>query len=150
MRESFVFYKSFYDAIKKVEESSQLKIYQAVMNFALYGEEPNLKKDIETIVFTLIKPQIIASNTKYAQGIKGGRPKKSEEKQNKELEVKNKEAKKHIDAGVETLLLDYEEFQCLHDYLRLEAQKIYQEHLPKGKEEAIKKTLEYCREVKNA
>jgi hypothetical protein len=34
-RESFVFYRSFYEAIKKLPNEDQLKVYQRLMEYAI-------------------------------------------------------------------------------------------------------------------
>lgn len=77
-RDSFVFYKSFYEAIKNLPTKNKVKIYQAIIEFALTGSEPTYLKGIEISIFLLIKPQILANNKKYENGCKGGRPPKNE------------------------------------------------------------------------
>ena len=77
-RESFVFYKSFYEAIKNLPTKNKVKIYQAIIEFALTGSEPTYLKGVENSIFLLIKPQILANNKKYENGCKGGRPSKNE------------------------------------------------------------------------
>ena len=83
MNDSMVFYKSFYDAIQGLEPELRLEIYDAVMEYALYGEEPTDISLMANTVFTLIKPQIDANNRRKENGKKGaasgslgGRPKK--------------------------------------------------------------------------
>lgn len=71
-RESFIFYVSFFEAIKELPNDSQLKVYQAITNFALKGIEPTNLNGIEKAVFILIKPQILANNTRYKNGCSGG------------------------------------------------------------------------------
>ena len=81
MRDSFVFYESFYLALSELSAAQQGKIYTAICRYALYGDEPELK-GASAAVFKLIKPQIDANNRRYENGkkgaehgIKGGRPK---------------------------------------------------------------------------
>ncbi len=71
-RESFVFYASFLEGIEGLSNESQLKVYQAVMNFAIRGIEPTNLIGIEKSIFALIKPQILANNKKYKNGCSGG------------------------------------------------------------------------------
>lgn len=85
MKESFVFYKSFYDAINLLGEKAQLKLYKSIMklNFnccetmteieQLCDEiETELKQNRHTFAqFLLIKPQILANFSKYLNGCKG-------------------------------------------------------------------------------
>ena len=83
MRESFVFFRSFFEAIEEIDEKKQLKLYKSIANFALNGEKPTDLKGIEKAIFSLIEPQISASNKRYEVSKKcgefgklGGRPKK--------------------------------------------------------------------------
>lgn len=76
-RDSVVFYRSFYEAVKELEPVQQAEVYNAVLEFGLNGTEPKLM-GVAKAIFTLIKPQIIANNARYFNGQKGGRPKKDE------------------------------------------------------------------------
>ena len=76
MRESFVFYRSFFEAIKNLDDKKRLKMYDLILNFALNDEEIETKYEICSQLFTLIKPQLSANNKRYEDGKKGGRPKK--------------------------------------------------------------------------
>ena len=97
MRESFIFYSSFVEAIDELPEDIQLKVYQAISHYAIYGEECNLS-GIAKAVFALIKPQIDANNKRYIDGCKGGRPKKEIKNENKKPVVfKNEKNKKPND-----------------------------------------------------
>jgi len=92
MKNSFIFYTSFYEAIKELEDDTQLKLYQAIMEFALNEKEIELT-GIAKAIFALIKPQISANNKRYEDGCRGGRPKRESQK-NKEkaptlLEIKS-------------------------------------------------------------
>lgn len=86
MRDSFVFYRSFAEAISKLKsDAERLAIYEAIIGYALDDKNPALD-DVPAMAFTLIKPQIDANNTRYENGKKGGRPKtkiKPNENQNK-------------------------------------------------------------------
>lgn len=88
-RESFIFYASFYNAIKEIPNENQLKVYQAITNFALNGVEPTDLNGIEKAVFILVKPQIIANNQRYINGCGGGRPKKEEKTKKKNTKKTN-------------------------------------------------------------
>ncbi len=88
-RESFIFYASFYNAIKEIPNENQLKVYQAITNFALNGVEPTDLNGIEKAVFILVKPQIIANNKRYINGCGGGRPKKEEKTKKKNTKKNN-------------------------------------------------------------
>ena len=84
-KESFIFYKSFLDALEELPDDLRLKLYDAIAKYALKGEEIELS-GVEKAVFTLVKPQINANNQRYENGCKGaefgalgGRPKKPQE-----------------------------------------------------------------------
>lgn len=74
MRDSIVFYKSFVEALKELPDEDRLKLYDAIFEFGLYGNEPKLS-GVNAAVFKLVRPQIEANNRKYENGLKGGRPK---------------------------------------------------------------------------
>lgn len=71
-RDSLVFYRSFYEAIKELPRDVQGEIYTAIMEYGLYGKEIEQLKPIARSIFALIKPQIDANNKKYVSGKKGG------------------------------------------------------------------------------
>lgn len=60
IRDSFVFYKSFLDAIECFPNEVQIVLYKAVTGYALNGIEPQLN-GAEKGVWALIKPQLDAS-----------------------------------------------------------------------------------------
>lgn len=74
-KDSFVFYRSFFEALQDLSDKDRLKLYDAICNLALNGEDTELK-GIACTVFKLIKPQVVANTKRYANGKKGGRPKK--------------------------------------------------------------------------
>ena len=74
MRDSFIFYKSFYDAIQDLTPENQLSLYDAICRKSLYDEDVELTGIADTL-YKLIKPQLDANNERYENGKKGGRPK---------------------------------------------------------------------------
>lgn len=74
MRDSVVFYRSFYEAMKELPETDQAAIYNALFAYALDGEEPQLS-GVQSAVFKLMRPSIDSNNQRYENGCKGGRPK---------------------------------------------------------------------------
>lgn len=76
-KDSFIFYRSFYEAIKSLKEKDRVKIYDAICEKALNDNDIALT-GISNSMFTLIKPQIEANYQKYENGKKGGRPKKNQ------------------------------------------------------------------------
>lgn len=81
-RESFVFYRSFYEAIKGLSVESHDRILSAIIEYAIYGTEIELS-GIEKMAFTLAKPSLDSSRKNYENGVKGGRPKKFKDKTQK-------------------------------------------------------------------
>lgn len=70
-REGFIFYFSFYDAIKKLPIRIQLKAVEIIIEYARSNIIPeDLPNRIEGI-FILIKPQIDANERKRKNGYKG-------------------------------------------------------------------------------
>ena len=71
-RDSFIFYRSFYEAINHLPEDQQLQIYKAISSYSLDFKDVNLK-GISNAIFTLIKPQLEANKKRYLNGIKGAK-----------------------------------------------------------------------------
>lgn len=77
MKESFIFYRSFYDAMQKVKNKDlKADIFDAICELGLNENVVELTDDIGQIIMDLIKPQIDANTKRYVNGKKGGRPKK--------------------------------------------------------------------------
>jgi hypothetical protein len=83
-RDSFIFYRSFYETISDLNDKQQLQIYKAIAEFSLNDNLINLDGLSKTI-FRLIEPQLLANKKRYLNGLKGaehglkgGRPKKQD------------------------------------------------------------------------
>lgn len=76
-RESFIFYRSFYEAIKCMPSDVQAEIYPAICEYALFGKVPKNLSEVAKGMFTLIKPNIDVNTARFENGKKGGRKKKS-------------------------------------------------------------------------
>jgi hypothetical protein len=87
-RDSTIFYRSFYEAIKELPEANQLEIYNAIFEHSLNLNKPNLTGLSKTI-YTLIEPQIEANLKRYTNGIK---PKKKQIKSEEEAKPKQDES----------------------------------------------------------
>ncbi|MBS1348431.1 MAG: hypothetical protein HP052_03040 [Firmicutes bacterium] len=57
-RDGFVFYESFYDAIKYLPDDARLEAYRLLFEYALYDVEPITENGIALGFFKLMKPQI--------------------------------------------------------------------------------------------
>lgn len=75
MRNSFIFYRSFFETFSKLPREERLDLFEAVCNYALNDEDPGEMSGIGDAIFTLLKPQLDANTRKYENGLRGGRPK---------------------------------------------------------------------------
>lgn len=80
-RDSFIFYRSFYEAIKEIPEESQLQVYKAISIYALEQEEIEMT-GIAKAIFSLVKPQLDANYKKYENGKQSKSKTKAKDKQN--------------------------------------------------------------------
>ena len=71
-RESFIFYRSFFDALIDMDKENQADCLMAIADYALNGKEPKMTPAVR-MFFTLIKPQLDANQKKYESGCKGGK-----------------------------------------------------------------------------
>ena len=124
MKDSFIFYKSFYDAIMQIEdEKIRLQSFEALTRYALEGIESPVE-GIAGVVFALVKPQIDANKIRYENGCKGakfgklgGRPKKDPPAEEKPQEDPKKPKKdkpeKHKFGEFQHVLLTQDEYDRL-------------------------------------
>lgn len=73
-KESFIFYRSFFEALQDLKDKERLKVYDAICNLALDEKDTKLTGLPKTI-FTLIRPQILSNTEKYKNGKKGRKTK---------------------------------------------------------------------------
>ena len=80
-KDSFVFYRSFYNAIKKLKKKDQLTIYSYICEY-VFDQKTGSLEGVPAAIFDLMKPQIDANLRRYENGkkgakygSKGGRPK---------------------------------------------------------------------------
>ena len=76
-RESFIFYRSFMEALDELNDEQYARVFRAISKFALDGKETKLT-GIEKVIFQLVKPQIEANIKRYENGCKGGRKPKED------------------------------------------------------------------------
>lgn len=77
MRDSVVFYRSFYEAVKALPDKEFVESVKAILDYGLDGvecETPGIAKAL----FTMARPQIDANNKRYENGKKGGKPKSNQ------------------------------------------------------------------------
>ena len=71
MQDSFVFYKSFYEALKFLDTETKCKAYDAICEYVFGGILPT-GSGIERAVFELVKPQIDANEKRRMIGRENG------------------------------------------------------------------------------
>ena len=71
-RNSFIFYRSFYEALKDLPKDMQGEIFVAIMEYALNGNLVDIEDPITRSFFTLIRPVLDNSLKQFINGSKGG------------------------------------------------------------------------------
>ena len=106
-RESFVFYRSFYEGIKELPRDIQGEVLTAIMEYGLNGVTTENQKPITKAMFALIKPQLDANNQRFENGRlgaehgkKGGRPKKEKPQENPNLTPKKPQENPNLTPNV--------------------------------------------------
>lgn len=83
MNDGVIMLRSYYDAIKTLSKRDQNTMYSAIFEYVFDEKEPVLSPKLN-LIWTLIRPNLDASAKRYnaskANGIKGGRPRKEEQK----------------------------------------------------------------------
>ena len=83
-REQFTFYSSFAKAVYRIRKPAERCLaYDAIVRYALYGEEPDLDKlpDIAAAVFETVRPNLDSSRKRAEAGKAGGaKPKQTASK----------------------------------------------------------------------
>tara|TARA_R100001163_G_scaffold25973_1_gene21183 strand:+ start:2218 stop:2787 length:570 start_codon:yes stop_codon:yes gene_type:complete len=69
MRDSFIFYRSFFEATKTLTTEQAADLYYAICSYALDRKELELD-DVQKALFSLIKPQLDANHKRWENGCK--------------------------------------------------------------------------------
>lgn len=69
-RESFPFFRTFYEGMEGFSEKDRLIVYEAIFGYALDGIEPDLKKNLQAI-FKMVRPILDKSRKMWENGCKG-------------------------------------------------------------------------------
>ena len=91
MNESFVFYRSFIDAMDDLPPEQYKTLMQAVSRYALDGIVPDEMDPMLKGYFLLMKPQIDANEKRRESGRKGGSKPKQTEASGKQIEANSKQ-----------------------------------------------------------
>ena len=89
-KDSFVFYRSFFEALQDMGKEEQADCLMTLCDYALNGEEATRKPPtpMAGMFLKLVKPQIDANNRRYENGQKGGRPKTKPEPNQNQTQTK--------------------------------------------------------------
>ena len=71
MNDSFVFYKSFYEAALELDASDRLEFFDALTQYAITGKEPDIESPVARAIFKMARPQIDANEKRREDGKKG-------------------------------------------------------------------------------
>ena len=78
MRESIVFYRSFYEAIKELSAEEFRNAVMAIMEYGLNDSEIDTS-GVAKAILIMAKPQIDKNNKRYENGLRGGtKPKQNQ------------------------------------------------------------------------
>lgn len=84
MRESIVFYRSFYEAIKELPAEEFRNAVMAIMEYGLNDSEIDTS-GVAKAILIMAKPQIDKNNKRYENGLRGGtKPKRNQNETNPE------------------------------------------------------------------
>lgn len=86
--DSFVFYRSFYEAIKGLPDEDRLNAFDAICEYALDHNEIE-KTPVVNGMMILIVPQLDANYKRRASGLQGGRPKTAQSGEESEDKADN-------------------------------------------------------------
>lgn len=118
-RKQFTFYRSYWQALSTLPKKDRLAAYEAIVNYALNGIEPQLTGSAAT-AFILIRPTLDTAKRRAETGRAGGSKTKAKAKQNeseKEIEYELEkeyelELEYETDTEIETEIETEEEDIC--------------------------------------
>ena len=76
-REGLIFYRSFYEAQASMKPMARLHLYDVIMRYAFYGEEPTDLNGEQERIFIIIRPQLNANERKRQKKYKEKATKKN-------------------------------------------------------------------------
>lgn len=95
---SFVFYESFRDASRNLDDATRLALYEAIMDYSLYGEEPDEGNPIAAAMFKLVRPVLDINAKRRENGRNGGRPASTDNQEASKPEPENEKAEPETEA----------------------------------------------------
>jgi hypothetical protein len=95
---SFVFYESFRDASRNLDDATRLALYEAIMDYSLYGEEPDEGNPVAAAMFKLVRPVLDTNAKRRENGRNGGRPASTDNQEASKPEPENEKAESETEA----------------------------------------------------
>ena len=90
-REGFIFYRTFYEALASMKPMARLHLYDVIMRYAFYGEEPTDLKGEQERIFIIIRPQLNANERKRQKKYKEKATKKNNDEELNEFFTKTED-----------------------------------------------------------
>jgi len=106
MRDSFIFYRSFYEATQYLEKEQKADLFDAIANYALNQKQSKLD-NICSALFSLIKPQLDANYSKYLNGKKKAKKSKPGAKISKPLTNVNVNVNDNVNVNVNDIYMSF-------------------------------------------
>lgn len=100
---SFVFYESFRDASRNLDDATRLALYEAIMDYSLYGEEPDDGNPVAAAMFKLVRPVLDANTKRRENGRNGGRPASTDNQEASNPEPENGKSESKTEAKENTV-----------------------------------------------
>lgn len=94
MRDSMIFYRSFYESVNGLSPVIKAELYDAIFEYSLNFKEIEFTNEISKALFTLIKPQLDANIKRFENGKKP----KTKQKESK-TEAKDKQNEIKVEAN---------------------------------------------------
>ena len=95
---SFVFYESFRDASRNLDDATRLALYEAIMDYSLYGEEPDEVNPVASAMFKLVRPVLDTNAKRRENGRNGGRPASADNQEESKPKPDNEKAEPETEA----------------------------------------------------
>lgn len=95
---SFVFYESFRDASRNLDDATRLALYEAIMDYSLYGEDPDEGNPVAAAMFKLVRPVLDTNAKRRENGRNGGRPAITDNQEESKPEPENEKAEPETEA----------------------------------------------------
>lgn len=115
-KEKFTFFRSFWEAVKRLPKKDRYPILEAIIEYGLDGREPESLSDAQFAYFLLVEPVLSKSRNRAESGKQGGSKPKANAKQtlthkdiHKEKEIKDIQKDKERDKQIQREA-DFERF----------------------------------------